>query len=139
MSPDERQAVLDDEHLRLLALFHYISGAMTLAFSLFFGAWMVFMGALFTLVSRAEAASAHLQGPPAMFFAFFALLFLLGTAYGVLEVLSGRFMSQRRRWLFSFLVALPRVLFIPYGAILTIFTLLELDRPSVKQLYGKAR
>src|SRR5438309_1197036 len=62
MSPDERQAVLDEEHLRLLALFHYISGAMTLAFSLFFGAWMVFMGALFTLVSRAEAASANPGG-----------------------------------------------------------------------------
>jgi len=112
---------------------------MTLAFSLFFGAWLTFMGALFALVSRADAADANFQGPPAVFFAIFGLVFLLGAAYGVLEVLSGRYMSQRRRWLFSFIVALPRVFFIPYGAILTVFTLLVLDRSSVKQLYGKSR
>ncbi len=136
MTPDERQAVLDDEHLRLLALFHYISGAMTLAFSLLFGVWFVFMGAVFAFVS---AAHADFAGPPAAFFAIFGFFFLLGAAYGVLEVLSGRYISRRRRWLFSFIVALPRVLFIPYGVILTVFTLLVLDRPSVKQLYGKAR
>ena len=104
MSPDERQAVLDDEHLRLLALFHYISGGMTLAFSLLFGVWFTFMGAVFALVSEAHAARANV-------------------------VLSGRYISQRRRWLFSFIVSLPRVLFIPYGVILTVF----------KQLYGKAQ
>jgi TRAP-type C4-dicarboxylate transport system permease small subunit len=82
MSPDERQAVLDDEHLRLLALFHYISGGMTLAFSLLFGVWFTFMGAVLALVSE---------------------------AHGVLEVLSGRYISQRRRWLFSFIVSLPHV------------------------------
>ena len=77
MSPDERQAVLDDEHLRLLALF---------------GVWFTFMGAVFALVSEAHAARAN-----------------VGATYGVLEVLSGRYISQRCRWLFSFIVSLPRV------------------------------
>ena len=139
MSPDERQAVLDDEHLRLLALFHYISGGLTLAFSLLFGAWMIFMGAFFAFIASSGAAPENFDGPPAVLLAFFGLFFLLGAAYGVLEVLSGRYISQRRRWLFSFIVALPRVLFIPYGVILTVFTLLVLDRRSVKQLYGKAQ
>ena len=92
MSPNERQAVLDDEHLRLLALFHHISGSMTLAFSLLFGVWFTFMGAVFALVSQAHAARAN-----------------VGATYGVLEVLSGRYISQRRRWLFSFIVSLPRL------------------------------
>jgi len=82
MSPDERQAVLDD---------------MTLAFSLLFGVWFTFMGAVFALVSEAHAARAN-----------------VGATYGVLEVLSGRYIRQRRRWLFSFIVSLPRVLLIPY-------------------------
>ena len=109
MNPDERQAVLDDEHLRLLALFHYISGGMTLAFSLLFGVWFTFMAAVFALLSQAHAARTNLGGPPAVFFVFFGLFFLLGATYGVLEVLSGRYISQRRRWLFSFIVSLPRV------------------------------
>lgn len=32
---EERQAIIDDEHLRLLSLFHYIKGRMTIVFSLF--------------------------------------------------------------------------------------------------------
>jgi len=63
---------------------------------------------------------------------------LLGLAYGVLEIVSGRFISQRRRRVFSLVVAVPRLLFIPYGIILSIFTLLVLERPSVRQLYRES-
>jgi len=46
--------------------------------------FFTFMGAVFALVSEAHAARANV-------------------------VLSGRYISQRRRWLFSFIVSLPRV------------------------------
>jgi hypothetical protein len=140
MSPEERQAVVDDEHLRLLALFHYVSGGITVAISFFFGVWMVFMGLMFSLFPAAAAADAalpHPEGPPAFLFVIFGLLFLLGVAYGILEIVAGWFIGRRRRRLFTMIAGLPRVLFIPYGVILTIFTLVVLDRPSVKQLYGE--
>ena len=141
MTPDERQAVLDDEHLRLLSLFHYISGGVTVAFSLFFGLWIVFAGVMFAFLPPPTHAGSdgalthHNQGLPAVMFAVFGFLFAMGLAYGILEIVSGRFISQRRRRVFTMVVALPRVLFLPYGAVLTIFTLLVLERPSVKQLY----
>lgn len=50
VSEAERQAVLDEEHLRLLAFFHYVSGGITVAFCLFFEVWMLFMAAIFSSV-----------------------------------------------------------------------------------------
>jgi hypothetical protein len=141
VTPEDRQAVLDEEHLRLLALFHYISGGVTVAFSLFFGVWIVFAAVMFAFLpppphGGSEGAAAHPpEAIPAVMLAIFGFLFAMGVAYGILEIVSGRFISRRRRRVFSLIVALPRVLFLPYGVILTIFTLLVLERPSVKQLY----
>lgn len=141
-APDqEAQRIIDAEHLRLLALFHYISGALTSAFSLFFGVWMVFMAAMFAFMPPFPAgagAPAPPQGPPLLVFAAFGVFFVLGLAYGVLEIVSGRFISLRRRRVFTLVVAVPRLLLIPYGMILSIFTLLVLERPSVKQLYRES-
>jgi hypothetical protein len=139
----ERQRVVDEEHLRLLALFHYISGAVTLAFSLLFGIWILFAGAMLAFIPHGPAGSAeavppHVQAPFIMMMVVFALFFLLGVAYGVLEIVSGRFMALRRRRVFSLVVAIPGLLLIPYGTILSIFTLLVIERPSVKQLYRES-
>jgi hypothetical protein len=141
VTPEERQAVLDEEHLRLLSLFHYISGGITVAFSLFFGVWIVFAAAMFAFFpppphgGSEGTAAQHPEAMPAVMLAIFGFLFAMGVAYGILEIVSGWFISRRQSRVFSFVVALPRVLFLPYGVILTIFTLLVLDRPSVKQLY----
>jgi hypothetical protein len=139
---NEAQRIIDAEHLRLLALFHYISGALTSAFSLFFGVWMVFMAAMFAFIppvpAGAGAAPASPHGPPFIVFAAVGVFFVLGLVYGVLEIVSGRFISLRRQRVFSLVVAVPRLLLIPYGMILSIFTLLVLERPSVKQLYGES-
>jgi hypothetical protein len=133
VTAEERQLVLDEEHLRLLSLLHYVSGGITASFGLLFVVWMGMMGAVFAAIPG-EAATAH-RGPPMAIFLIFGLFALLAVAYGVLEIISGRLLSQRRRWLFTFLVSLPRLIFIPYGTMLTIFTLLVLDRRSVKALY----
>lgn len=140
VSNEERQAIVDGEHLRLLAVFHYISGGVTVTFSLLFGIWLIVMAAMFAFIpfpehAGTEAAAAHVPGPPAVLFVAFGLFFLVGVAYGILEIVAGRFISQRRRRVFTLVVALPRVVFLPYGVILSVFTLLVLERRAVKQLY----
>jgi hypothetical protein len=143
LTPEERQAVLDEEHLRLLSLFHYISGGITVVFSLLFGLWTAFVSTMFASFppirqSSAEAAvPPQLQYRPETMFAVFGIFCAMGIAYGILEIVAGRFISQRRGRVFILIAALPRVMFISYGAILTIFTLLVLDRPSVRQLYRR--
>lgn len=126
-----RTRVIDEEHLRLLALFHYISGGMTLAFSLAFGAMLGFMGAVFAAIETQPGKPA----PPVEILWVFAAFLMVGVLMGVLEVVAGRCISLRRARVFTLIAAIPGVVFIPYGTILSIFTLLVLDRGSVKQLY----
>jgi len=143
LSPEERQAVLDEEHLRLLSLFHYISGGITVVFSLLFGAWALFASTMFASFppfppGNVDApVTPQLQSIPKVIFALFGVAFAIGVAYGILEIVAGRFISQRRGRVFTLIAGLPRVMFMSYGAILTIFTLLVLDRPSVRQLYRR--
>ena len=127
-----RERVLDEEHLRLLALFHYISGGMTLAFSLFFTVMVVFMGIVFANIP----VQAHAKNPPPVEIIWvFGVFTAIGVLLGLLEIIAARCISLRRARMFSMIVSIPNVLFIPYGTILAIFTLLVLDRGSVKRLY----
>lgn len=128
-----RERVLDEEHLRLLALLHYISGGMTLVFSLFFLLMISFMGVMFA--SLGPPQSTHGKELPPQFFWFFAIFPAVGVTLGVLEILAARCISLRRARLFTMIVSIPNVMFIPYGTLLAIFTLLVLDRGSVKRLY----
>jgi hypothetical protein len=127
-----RERVLDEEHLRLLALFHYVSGGMTLAFSLFFAVMMLFMGLVFANIPAPHPGQ---HPPPVEIFWMFGVFIFIGALLGVLDIIAARCMSLRRGRVFSMIVSIPNLLFIPYGTILTIFTLLVLDRGSVKRLY----
>jgi|SRR5688572_9011494 len=128
---DVRERVVDEEHLRLLALFHYISGGMTLAFSLMFGVMLGLMGAVFAAVEIQPGS----HPPPVAIFWLFGAFLAIGVLFGVLEIIAARCISRRRARVFTLVAAIPGVVFIPYGTLLSVFTLLVLDRGSVKRLY----
>ena len=136
-----RQEAIDSEHLRLLALFHYISGGLTILFSSFFLLHLTFMSFMMRNFDKFAPANAP---PPdidpeqfmGVFIAVFGVMIAMGILYGIAQIVSGRFIKQRRHRVFTIIVALPNVVFIPYGTILAIFTLMVLDRNSVKQMYS---
>jgi len=128
----------DEEHLRLLSIFHYVVGGLAAFFSFFpllyagFGAFMLY-------------ASAHPQmqqgePPPALVgwivIAFGCGFFLAGEALATCIVLAGRFLARRRRYWFVFITGCVQCLFFPFGIILGVFTIIVLSRTSVKQLFG---
>ena len=148
MTPEE-QAIVDREHLRLLSLFHYISGGMTIAFGAMFGVWLAMMSLMFAAFPAPTQARCvadiekcgpgagveSLEWMPGAFLAIFGLFVLLFITLGVLEILAGWFLSKHRKRMFSILVSIPGLLFIPYGTILSIFTIIVLERASVKALF----
>ncbi len=139
---EARQQILDDEHLRLLALFHYIAGGLTIVFSSFFIIHLVFMSIMFSNPEMFGADMAQMEGVDAeqflgFFIAFIGFFVVLGVAYGIAQILSGRFMKRRMHRTFSLIVAIPSLLFIPFGTILGVFTLIVLGRDSIKQLYAQ--
>ena len=130
----------DLEHLRLLAIFHYIIGGVAALFALFplihvgIGLWM--------LLSPGNITDQQQGGPPVemigYLFAGVGLLFvLIGETLAGLIIYSGRQIQRREKYLFSFVVACVMCLFIPFGTVLGVFTLLVLSRDSVKRIYGQ--
>ena len=135
---EQRDRIIDDEHLRLLGLGHYITGGLAIAFASLFIFHLAFL-----LVAAAnpgmfpEAPGAHAPGPG--FFATFAavvgLMIVAGWAFGGLTIYAGRCIARRRGRMLTFVMACLNTLFIPVGTVLGVFTLIVLSRPSVKRQY----
>ncbi len=137
---DEKQKIIDNEHLKLLSLIHYISGGLTLALALFIGGYFFF---IFFLISTFDSQhqfdqSLENQMPEAFFtimLTIFLIIFILGLFFGISQIVSGRLMKLRQlRW-FSFAIGIINLLNFPYGTILGIFTIIVLEKDSVRQQY----
>jgi hypothetical protein len=126
----------DREHLRLLAVFHYVVGGLAALFASIFLVH-VFMGGLMTF--RPEALG---SGEPApgfigvLFMVFGSAALILGWAFAGTLIYAGRCLLATRRYTFCLVVAAVACAFAPFGTVLGVFTILVLLRPSVKQLFG---
>ncbi len=129
----------DDEQLRLLAIFHYVLGGIIALFACF-ALIYVAMG-IFFVVAPEEVAGGEGGAPPAAFGWLFAtiggVIFLLGEALGLGVVLAGRAISKRKCYTFAFVVACIECAFMPFGTVLGIFTIMALQRDSVRAQFGR--
>jgi hypothetical protein len=130
----------DEEHLRLLAIFHYVVAALGALFACF-PLIHVAIG-LMLFFHRGFPNQAQQGVPPHWFGLIFVvvggLFVLFGWAAAICTFISGRYLARRRKRLFSFVMAAVLCMFMPFGTILGIFTLLVLSRESVQQLYLSA-
>jgi hypothetical protein len=80
-------------------------------------------------------------GPPDMtwmgwiFVVVGALAILGGWTVAVLTFFAGKALSARRSWTFVFVMACVQCLWVPVGTALGVFTIIVLQRPSVKALF----
>jgi len=122
----------DDEHLKLLAIFHYVMGGLSFLGSLG-GAFYMFAG--FVLFRNLPAPTSTSSAPPAeigWIFAFVGgLIVLLCVAIGVCLIIAGRTLTARRNRTFCLVVAGINCLHFPLGTTLGVFTFIVLMRPSV--------
>jgi len=128
----------DEEHLRLLSIFHYIVGGLAGLFALFPVIHLV-IGLVFILAP--EAVESNGETPPALvgwFFVIFAGMFIItGLVFAAFVITAGRFLARRRHRLFCLVIAGIECAFIPFGTILGVFTIIVLMRESVKELFSK--
>lgn len=127
------QRIKDTEHLKLLAIFHYVFGGVTAATSSF--ALLHFFMGLMMVLNPSIGAEA---GPVGWIFMIIgAVVVLAGWSIGAAMIYSGRMLQQRRRSLYSQIIAALCCLSIPFGTALGVCTFLVLRRPSVKALYDQ--
>jgi hypothetical protein len=127
----------DEEHLRLLAIFHYVVAGLTAVFSMI--PLLHLALGLFLLFSP-KSFQDHGNPPPAFIGWFFVLLasafILFGLTVATLILINGRCIAKRKRYTFCQVVACVECLLMPFGTILGVFTLIVLSRESVKSLFG---
>jgi hypothetical protein len=128
----------DLQHLKLLSIFHYIVGGMSAMCACFPIIYFVF--GLVMILAPASMAAEGESAPPAIigwFVVFFAsCAMLMGWALAVCILLAGRFLSQRRHYMYCLVMAgIMCALLMPYGTVLGVFTIIVLLRPSVKSLF----
>ncbi len=130
------------EHLRLLSIFHYVVGGIAVLVS-FFPLLYSAMGGCILYAARHPAGLPNNQSPlPSIlgwfFIAFGALFFLAGIAMAICILFAGGSLSRPRHYWFAFVVACIECIFVPFGTILGVLTIIVLSRESVKGLFSTA-
>jgi hypothetical protein len=132
----------DTEHVRLLAIFHYVVAGVAVLFSLFPLLYTT-IGTIFVFAARHGTPKPGEELPPEflgwIFVVLGALLFLLGIAMAICIFIAGRCLSRRKGYSFTLVMACIECLFIPFGTILGVFTVIALSRESVKALFAEAQ
>ncbi len=128
------EQAIDKEHIRLLAIFHYVLGGFTLATASFFLIYL-FMGVTMMLASAAttEAAEAGAQVAGGVFAAVSGALVFGGWLYGGLTIYAGRCLQTYRHRTFTIVMSAINCLQMPWGLILGLLTIKVLLRNNVRE------
>ena len=127
----------DLEHLRLLSIFHYVVAGLIALFSLFPLIHLVLGIGMLTggFAGGPDEGEARMVG--AFFVVFAGCWILFGLACAAAVAMAGVYLKQHRKYLYCLVVAGVSCMFMPFGTVLGVFTILVLMRDSVKRLFGR--
>ena len=127
----------DKKHLKLLALFHYIVAGVTALFSCF---PLIHVAVGIAMLCGALNGDDPGDAPPRfvgwIFIVFPALFILCGWALSICMIVAGRKLSRLKNRLYCLVIAGIECIFIPFGTILGVFTIIVLMWDSVKELFA---
>ena len=130
----------DLEHLKLLSILHYVLGGMMIL-----GGCLPFIHLTLGVImlTNPDMLNGKGGGPPPELAQIMGIMFTvipiviiacIWTTAGCL-IMAGRNLAQRRKYKFCFVVACISCVFMPLGTALGVFTLIMLQKPTVKALF----
>ena len=127
----------DLQYLKLLSVFHYVVGGLAALFACF----PVVYIAMGILVAYAPGTmDSEDDAMVALFGWFFIIigagLVVLGWAFAVFTIIAGRYLARQVHYLFCMVMAAIECLFMPFGTVLGVFTIVVLAKPNVKKMFG---
>ncbi|MCP3957185.1 MAG: hypothetical protein GY719_04975 [bacterium] len=136
----DRQAILNTEHLKLLSWGYFVLGGFSVFASLFCLIYVV-MGIMLGSVAAIEeqAAEEGLAIMAWMFALIGGFLFVFMAALGSLKLYAGVCIRKRQKRTLCQVAAAVSVLSIPFGTILGVLTFIVLERPTVKEEFAAPR
>lgn len=130
----------DEEHLRLLKIGYYILAGITALYSFLSLMFLLFGSLMYSSVMQTEAGS---QLDPRSIALVFLGIAIAGLVLGFGSALSAWLVAvslrDRRRRTFCIVVAASSCLYIPWGALIGVSTIIVLNRPAVKALFAEAK
>ncbi len=126
----------DQDYLNLLSIFHYIVGGIAVLFS-FLPLIHIILGTLFLFIPERFSDLGH---PLPCFLGWIFIIvgvgcMLVGLTFAVCMILTGRYLARHKHYIFCLVIASLNCLFMPFGTILGVFTIVVLTRPSIKALF----
>lgn len=137
------QRKVDAEHLKLLAVFHFVlAGFAVVGLGFLFMHWF-FMSSIFDNPAMWQNPKGAPPPPPKEFFAifrwFYTVMGVFIVASGLSCLISGLCILRRRARTFSIVVGGITCFVFPFGTALGVFTLIVLLRDSVAEEYEAAK
>jgi len=143
---EDYTAMRDAEHLRLLSIFHYVMAGLEVIGACFASLYLVMA---FVFANLPVSTGSGGSGPgmsPADAKALEMMTWIwgaiggvgaaLGIAMAACSFFAARFLAARRHPTFVMVVAGIECLAFPLGTALGVFTILVMQRPSVRALFG---
>ena len=126
----------NEEHLRLLSIFHYVVAAFGALFSLFPVIHLVIGIAILSGRFPGDGGNDDAKWLGGFFVGFASLWILMGLTFASCVFFAGRNLAKRTRYTFCLVVAGLECMFVPFGTVLGVFTLIVLTKEPVKRLFG---
>jgi NADH:ubiquinone oxidoreductase subunit 6 (subunit J) len=118
------------DNLSTFATLHLVKGILTILFSLFFLLYM-FVGTALTFGSMNHGQDMPFH-PGNIFIIIGAVGFIITVSIGILTLLAGKYIKERRNYNFIFAIAIINCITGILGVLLGVFTILDLNKPHVK-------
>ena len=125
------------ENVRMLSIFYYVVAGLAALFACIPFIHLILGVAM--ILSPESFSDTPGDKPPVWLGWLFAGigggLILMGWAYAIALAFTGKFLGAHRRHTFCMVMGALSCLFMPFGTILGIFTLIVLSKPEVKELF----
>jgi hypothetical protein len=126
----------DLQHLKLLSIFHYIVAGMMGLIGCF---PIIHLVLGIALLSGAIPNKGNSPVPDSaiggIFVAFASAMIVTFWSLAVCLLLAASYLREHRRYMFCLVTAAVACMFMPFGTVLGVFTIVVLMRPTVKQLF----
>jgi hypothetical protein len=126
-----------EEHLRLLSIFHYVVAAFASLFALFPTIHLVIgLAMLSGRLPGHSTGGEDMRWLGGFFVAFAGAWIVMGLSFAVCVVVAGLSLAKKKRYTFCLVVAGLECVFVPFGTVLGVFTLLVLTKDDAKAMFG---
>jgi len=131
-----KQTIIDNEHLKLLSLFHLISGIFALVYSVFMALYFGFIIFIFNVGNKFDGAESDLPIEFKSIFMFiFIVILLIAIVIGIAKIMCSRYIKQKKNRVFCIVISCIECFSFPIGTLLGVLSIMVLNRNSVKEIY----